>query len=294
MPSAELDQLLKTWAGLASHFIGECFDCAKPLIDKDYNEIDPYVRFVNAQLYIDCHLTSESALILIREGREWDADLLARSIMEGSLKYVYILLGDQSEISKKVCEYWELLPVFSSVKHSERASHFLSAVPDPENKAWNPLKELILDDDEATRLREEWPRVKRKSIEETWSFSGLLRQFAQSDNKKLRLFAHLAHGYGMSSHLLHKDADGVKMVWERARRSPERQTVVKLAHAARVVSDICTFSELRLFFLLKACNRDSKVIPDIEKTYTMFFQDLKKASDHFIRIEYEAFQEKEN
>jgi len=69
----------------ASHLIGEYFDFAKPYIDKEFRGLELKVRFVSAQLFIDCHLTSESILLLVRAEKEWDAELLARSVVEGTL-----------------------------------------------------------------------------------------------------------------------------------------------------------------------------------------------------------------
>jgi hypothetical protein len=96
----------------------------------------------------------------------------------------------------------------------------------------------------------------------------------------------MAHGYGMSSHLLHKDADGIGMVWERTKRSPHRQATVTLGHAARVVSDVCTFAQLRLLYLLKLCGGDTSCIRELENEYTLLFKQLKNANSQFNWVEY--------
>lgn len=122
--NGELKIIFRSWAGLASHFIGSCFDIASPYLDQEYKDVNPLVRFVSSQLFIDCHLTSESVLILLMEGKEWDADILCRSILEGSFKYIYMLLGSPEEVVKKVEEYWLILPMFSDIKRSERVSFY--------------------------------------------------------------------------------------------------------------------------------------------------------------------------
>ncbi len=284
--TSELEQVSRTWAGLASNFIGACFDRAKPYLDKDFSGIDQNVRFVSAQLYIDCQLTSESVLILIREAKEWDADLLNRSVMEGSLKYVYMLLGTPEEIHMKVKEYWEILPTFSDIKHSERADRLISKLPKSDSLEWQPFRDLVLRDEEIDALRKEYTRAQRQELEERWSFSGISKQFMQSENAGLQLFGGMAHGYGMSSHLLHKDADGIGMVWERTKRSPHRQAAVTLGHAARVVSDVCTFAQLRLLYLLKLCGGDTSCIRELENDYTLVFKQLKNANTQFNWVEY--------
>jgi len=282
-----MERVLKSWSGLASHFIGECFDLAKPFIDDGYTGVDGLVRFVGAQLFIDCHLSSESVLILIREQKEWDADLIARSVMEGSLKLTYMLLGSTEEVKSKVHEYWNLLPEFSAIKHSERAKRFLKEVPDSDSPKWKAFRDLLIDDTEISRIRAWHSRQERQAIEERWSFSGICKAFAQSEDSGLKQFAHLAHGYGMSSHLLHKDADGVGMVWERRGRDAERQTAVRLGHSARVVSDVCSFAQLRLFSLLRACQQPTLSIRDIEERYAVpLFAEVTKAINQFNEVEY--------
>ena len=91
----------------------------------------------------------------------------------------------------------------------------------------------------------------------------------------------------MSSHLIHKDADGVGMVWERYRRDPERQAAVKLGHSARIISDISTYAKLRLTYLLLACNQSRNSLSEIEKKYNVsLFEELAEASRNFAHTEY--------
>lgn len=286
-----MERVFKSWSGLASHFIAECFDLAKPFIEDDHAGLDPLVRFVAAQLFIDCHLSSESILLLIRQQKEWDADLIARSVMEGSFKFTYMLDGSDEEVKTKVHEYWNLLPRFYDIKHSERAKRFLDEIPNPDDPEWQPFRDLIIDDSEIASTRATFSRQERQALEERWSFTGICKTFAKSENSGLRQFAHLTHGYGMSSHLLHKDADGIGMVWERNGRDLERQTAVKLGHSARVVSDVCSFAQLRLFTLLHACHQPTLAIREIEKRYAgPLFSELTKANQKFTEVEYGKFK----
>ncbi len=282
-----MEPIFQSWAGLASNFIGECFDQAKPYIDDEFTGIDALVRFVSAQLYIDCHLSSESALILILNQKEWDADLITRSVLEGSIKLVYMLHGNAEQKLRKAHEFWDILPLFSSIRHSERLQRLLGALKDPEDPQWIPYHDLLLSENEVSEIRANYSAKERKKLEEDWSFAGISRWFASSPEPGLNNLAHLAHGYGMSSHLLHKDADGVGMVWERYGRDPEAQSAVKLGHSARVVSDICSFAELRLFSVLRASGQPTEPMSDIKQKYRpILFDELTKASLHFTRVEY--------
>jgi len=275
-----------SWASDASHFIGECFDYAKPFLDQDYQGLPAEVRFVIAQLYIDCHLSSESVLILRQTEKEWDADLIARSVMEGSIKLIYMLQGSTPEIEAKVNEYWNVLPLFSSIRHSEHSKNLLRAVEQPDSAEWLPIHSLVIPEEEVEAIRSKYSRQARREIEERWSFSGICRSFSSSPKGGHKDLVHLAHGYSMSSHLVHKDADGVGMVWERSRRGDACQQAVTEAHAARIVSDICTFANFRLWSLLKATSHPASPLPQLEEKYASLFNGLSQANSSFTRLEY--------
>lgn len=281
-----MERILSTWAGLASHFIGECFDVAKPYLDKDFVEIDPYVRFVSSQLFIDCHLSSESSILLVQAAKEWDADIINRSVTEGTIKYVFMMSGDESETKQKAYEFWDQLPSYASIRHHDRALSFLTLVDNPDAPEWLPLKALLLSQVDIDSIRGGSNKKERNLLDQKWSFSEMTKSFAQSDSPGLKHLSHLAHGYGMSSHLIHKDGDGVGMVWERYGRSEKDQYAVKLGHCSRIISDICSFAKLRLFQLLKFCKKDTSVVRDIELRYSLLFNELEKAGKHFTEVEY--------
>jgi hypothetical protein len=280
-----MESTVKEWAALASHFVGECFDAARPSIEEGLSEIDDLVRFVAANLFIDCHLSSESVLLLVGEQKEWDADIITRSVLEGSFKFTFMLQGRDEEIKAKAMEYWQVLPRFASGKHSERAKRFLDDVQ-PDYADSQMFRELILDEAEVEAIRDGFTRQDRQVLEEKWSFSGISKAFSHSEDSGFRLLSHLAHGYGMSSHLLHKDADGIGIVWERRRRNSERQAAVRLAHSARLVSDICAFAQLRLLTLLRACKQPVGVLADLEARYKHLFAQIQAALQHFRTVEY--------
>lgn len=281
-----LRALFEGWAIGASHLIGDLFDLAQPYLAGELGQFDGQLRFVSNQLFIDCHLSSESVLVLIREGREWDADLVNRAVMEGTVKYVYLIDGTPSEMQQKAHEFWEIIPDFRSIKRSERVKAILSEVKNPHDVQWAPYRDLLLSEEDISAMRHGMNKKERAEIEKRWSFSYIIQQYSRSDHPGLKLLAHLAHGYGMSSHLIHKDGDGVGMVWERHQRDPEQHEAVKVGHAARVVSDVCAFAKLRLFRLCFACGAESKWIHDIEERYQELEASLGEANAKFSAVAY--------
>lgn len=219
-------------------------------------------------------------------GKEWDSEIINRSIIEGVVKYVYMLQGHEDEVLMKVKEYWELLPSYSSIKRSDRVSSMLQEVDPDELPNWKSLEELKLNESSVDSIRGGTNKHERKLLEQNWSFSKIVQGFSKSGDEKLAPFIHLAHNYGMSSHLIHKDGDGVAMVWERFTREKNRQDIVKLAHVARAISDICTFAEVRSICLFRKCDKDFDFIVKLRESYSILFAEIKSAYEEFNKTEY--------
>lgn len=259
---------------------------AKAILEEEYAGLPPLARFVCARLFIDCNLSSESVLLLIRAEKEWDADLIARSVMEGSFKVTYMLQGSHTDIEEKATEFWHVLPLFYAIRHGENMKKLFEHLPDPNAPEWRPFQDLRISDEEISATRARYSRSDRQILEEKWSFVGLCRSFAAADNPGLKALAGLSHAYTMSSHLLHKDADGVGIVWERYGRSSERQLAARMGHSARVVSDVCSFAKLRLFSLVKACGGSQDALKAIESRYQQLSDELTAAIARFNEVEY--------
>ena len=84
------------------------------------------------------------------------------------------------------------------------------------------------------------------------------------------------------------------MVWDRYRRDPDRQAACTLAHAARLISDACSFAQLRLRFLLGACSASCAGVDEIYRQYQGLFADFDRAQEHFNDVEYGAASSQES
>lgn len=173
------------WAKQASHCLGDTYDTCNPFLDKDNTLLEPSVRFVSAQLQISCHLTSESIFLLILNGKIWDADILLRSVLEGTFKFVYLLIGSPEEQKRKANEYWNIMPDMARLARHYRASNILKAVDREHGKLkWQPIRELTIDSLEAELLSKKYTRKEKQKLSQQWSFSGISRFFAEHKNDK--------------------------------------------------------------------------------------------------------------
>jgi hypothetical protein len=189
----------------------------------------------------------------------------------------------------KAEEYWNIMPNFIAIHHHERVQSMLDAFENPDDPQWLPFNELLLTDEQVAKLRAGTSKKERAALEQKWSFLEMAKSFAKCGDPALGRLIHLAHGYGMSSHLIHKDGDGIGMVWERNARPVERRQAVKIGHSARVAYDSTAFAKLRLHLLLRHCGRDTRLIKSIEDRYEKLFLKLDTAHEHSTSVEYGAW-----
>ncbi len=272
------------WAAQCSHYLGDVYDKCRLFHEPKTTLLDEEVRFVAAQLAISCHFASESAFILIVNERLWDAEILIRTILEGSLKYVYILEGTAETQKRRSHEYWHLLPLHAKIIREKRAQSLLSSVPNPDAEEWRPIRDIISGKEEIQE--EPTAASERKKLARIWSFSEISKYFATHTDQAMRSLGLFGYSYGTQSHLIHQDGDGVGMRWERMGRSQERQDAITLAHAGRLISDLCSFAFLRGTTLYRACGKKPTPIFKISKRYTDLSDAIKEAERKWQDVEY--------
>lgn len=278
---------LEHWAVACSECLGCVYDICRPFHEPGCRDLHPKVRFIIAQLGISCHLTSESTFILISNRKVWDADILIRSVIEGTFKYIYMLQGSESEQLQKCSEYWEILPEFSILTRQKRALTVLDKLPDPDSVEWDPIRGVLVPEKELERVSQTADRKERQGLAQKWSFSKLSKYFATHNDKKYHGMGRLGFSYGMHSHIVHQDGDGVGMRWERARREDGHRNSIEIAHGGRVICDLCTFAFLRAHELFAACKEDFKPLKDIQADSKDLFDLINAEQQRWHSIEYE-------
>ena len=276
---------LTKWAAACSHSIGDLFDQTIATLNQ-VSRLQGAHQLILRQLLISCQLSSESVLILVSNMKVWDAEIVLRSVIEGTFKFVYLCLGTDSEIDKKFSEYNQHLPEVNRIKRHKRLLEFLAVIEDPESKEWKPFRDLLLSDQELQTLEAHYPRAKRKKLENQWSFHSILSSFERSSVKELRLLRHLFYQYGMGSHITHQDADGVAMISERINRGDERRNAIIRAHGAREVSDLSVMAFLRHLSALHLSGKDTKPAIDYFNQQHKRHNEMSQAYAYWHDIEY--------
>jgi hypothetical protein len=255
-----------------------------PLTAKERHP-DPTSGFVLQQLALSCHATGESALILIGSVRLWDAEMLIRSVFEGTFKFAYLCGGTAADRSARANEYWEVLPAITRLKRHQRAQQLLAALDKPDADEWRPIRELMLDPSEVAALQAKYPKTHRQQVEHKWSFFEIAHML-DKENGTAGALRHLMYGYGMASHQIHQDGDAIGMIWDREQREPERRDAVELAHGCRMLSDLLVMSMLRAVSLSRAVGVDLGSVKDADRAHEAFRSELHAAQSEWHRVEY--------
>ena len=274
---------IQDWSNRSSHLLGDYYDVILPFF-KSNETIDAWVKFVSAQLFLQCQLTSESIIFLLRERKEWDACILLRSVMEGTAKYLYILNGNEIEMQERAYEFWYVLPEIADIKHSDRVKDLYTKLAIPPQ---SPLADLVLDEQEHKNLLNKYSRADRKKVEQRWAFSEILKSF---ENSELEPFKALFFEYGMCSHLAHMDAVGIGMIRERFAASPSNRDIIQLAHSAKIIYAICFFGKIRTQILLTKLNQSLEPLLQLEQKYSELYKELLEAEKIFCETEYPEAQ----
>lgn len=83
---------------------------------------------VTVPLFTSLHSTSECIIMLLENRAIFDAEVLFRTVMEGTLKYCYLLDGTTAEKEKRYSEYKYKLYDIARVKDHYRAKEAIEVI----------------------------------------------------------------------------------------------------------------------------------------------------------------------
>jgi hypothetical protein len=281
----DVQSSLFRWAGYTSILSGDIFD----EVSKRFTEQvfpDREEGWVLWQLQGSCHATAESALILVANVRLWDADILVRSVVEGTLKFVFLTLGSEADRKEKLKEFSGAFSDIGQLKRHGRIEELLAAINDPGADEWRSLRDMLLSDERLAELKSKYSKKVRHQLEHRWSFGEICQSLKRSGLEGVNQLGHMMYNYGMSSLVAHQDIDGIGMVWDRNGRSEERRSAVELAHGARLVSDIAVMNWLRAHALFGRCGCDKGALKAFGERLAELHVETKSAAASFHEVEY--------
>lgn len=227
---------------------------------------------------------TESAVLLCAYTQLWDAEVITRSVLEGTLKSCY-LLQQRDTFETRLSEYSSLLFDIARAKDHQKASDLIQATRNPNDPNLRPIRDRLLSDEELERIRAT-SKAERRALETKWGFTGLIGELVRSGDPLFQNVLGLAHSYSMASHIQHMDYIGTSLPLDRDMRASDRRDSIHMAHSARLACDLLNFLYLRMAtgYRYAECNRTPlKVVHEKITTFAGKYDSLLK---EWMKIEY--------
>lgn len=247
---------------------------------------EPETDEVLAQIQYACHSASESVLWLAQARKLWDADVLMRSVVEGTAKFGYLCTPDEVTRRRLFTEYRDVLPEMAELSDHERAVQSLAIIRDETAEMWRPIRDMLRTPERIAELNAKYPRSARRSLEGEWGFRRIAEKMESAEYEGLKGLLGLVHQYSISSRVLHVDWLGSGVVWERRQRSVERIDAIELAHGGRIMSDVVTCAFMRAYVAYKYKRLSvQRLLNDLPATRPLFAE-MELAQQTWRGIEY--------
>lgn len=285
MNTEDLELILNNLSNQASFLLRDSLNISIPLY-KENSDVTELVQFVVSNLFTGSFSTSESTLLLIRNYRLWDAHVLYRTLLEGTVKLMFIVYGSKDDIIQKCNEFWNVIPEMKLISRHKKAQDNLSTKDSMDNGIYKPMEDLVLTEEEITSLERKYPKKLRKQMEQKWSFSEIVRTLSASGEPAYDTLVSTYHDYAIGSHLIHMDGDAIGIIWDRNNRESERRIALELAHGVRLISAILTYAAIRTEVYYKLYKLDASPMNDLKRRTITFTQEIEEHYKKWLNLEY--------
>lgn len=230
-----------------------------PLYKKEHGENQDVV----VPLFTALHSTSESILILLENQAIFDADVLLRTVMEGTIKYCYLMTGTNEEKKQKYSEYKVSLSDIDKISDHKKAIEAVDILREFSKNSTKPFECSILSDEELLRLSERYPKKKREELKRKWSYQSLLRSLAH-DNREYEAQLGTLSTYSLASHFCHYDWTGVSSRNTQIIDSVNPKAIVfDIMHCNRIISNVLSMELFRVMEYMRGNNFYSQEVSDL-------------------------------
>jgi len=207
-----------------------------------------------------CFTLTQSCMELIWPGFVWQAEILERSLLEATIKLIYIAI-DKSTIDQKVDEFQNIISDINQYKRRKEMLEYLDNVDlknDVDKHALRTVTKINVDINLNQR--------ERKKILEKWAFNSMTKEIDKFKIEGFDKLKYFQNFYSSTSHYLHVDIDCLNLIWDRENREEKEKEAITLAHIGRELTDLYSFNAIRTSSLLRLYGVDKSVLPNYLKT----------------------------
>lgn len=247
-----------------------------------YREEHGKYQDVTVPLFTTLHSTSESILILLLNGSIFDADILLRTVMEGTIKYCYLMIGTEVERKEKYNEYKVKLTDMDKISDHKKSSEAVEILNEFSENSTKPFECDILSESELSELMGKYPRRVQNELKQKWSYQSLLRNLAQTNSEYQAQLGTLAT-YSRASHYCHYDWTGVSARNAQIIESVNAESVMfDIAHSIRIVSNVLSMELFRVAEYLRGNRFNSSEIAILSIEILNFISELDLRNNQFL------------
>lgn len=212
-----------------------------------YQENSGREQEVTVPLFTMLHSTSSTILSLLSEEMALpDADVLLRTVMEGTVKYCYLMNGTPDERKVKYEEYRYTLYEMEMLSDHNKALETLEIFKEfsIENSTI-PFEANILPDEFLTGLRSKYTKKQKDEIKGRWTYQAMLRSLAKNKPEYKAQLGSLST-YASTSHYAHFDWTGLSTRHAQLKANAHKTDMhYDVVHAFRIISNILSFAMFR-------------------------------------------------
>lgn len=235
----------------ANELINDLFFSLVPL----YKEENGDGQDVVVPLFTALHASSQNILVLLRiQTALHDADILLRTVMEGTIKYCYLMNGTEDERREKHIEYKQVLTEIGQISDHFKAIEAVKILKEFSIDNTSPFEVNILSDKEIQLLQAKYNSKLKTQMHGKWTYQSLLKELASKREEYKTLLGTVAT-YSLSSHFCHYDWIGVSSrAVQFESEYTERDAMYDIVHCYRILSNTLSFEMIRASEYMRANN----------------------------------------
>jgi hypothetical protein len=264
----EIKQTLHLYANTAMYLLKDAFNLSNPVF-KEKSDVPEIVQFVLTSLYSSCYSTSESALLLISYRRLWDLEILKRTILEGTTKLLFIILGSEEDMIQKSYEFYYVIPELKQLNNHNKAMACLTKNEGIAHKS-PEIKSHILTEEKVIELEGKYPKNLRKILNQKWSFSEMIRTLEKEEPEYTSSITATYYKYSLGSHFVHQDGNGLIRMWDRRELEMPKRNELELVQGVSGIFDILYLAIVRLELYFGIHHLDTSPIDELDKKISEF------------------------
>lgn len=208
---------------------------------------------VTVPLFTVLHSYSESVLVLLQNGGLFEADIILRCTMEGTIRYCYLMTGTEDERKEKYTEYRVIMPELDRLNDHRKAQEAITILKQFTSNNTKPFESMLLSDEEFDKIKNQYTRSFKDTIKKKWTYQSLLKALASNHTEYEAQLGSLST-YALTSHYCHLDYTGLNdLKMQFAASVHDNNIIIDYAHALRIIANILSFYVFRVLEYMR-CN----------------------------------------